>query len=75
MTKTKRLLSFMLALIMIASILPASVVAASTEYTGVEVRMQSVSPSDAIKDASLLLKAASDPNAATFESNPAIDMQ
>lgn len=75
MTKTKRLLSFMLALIMIASILPASVVAAGTEYTGVEVRMQSVSPSDAIKDANLLLKAASDPNAATFESTPAIDMQ
>lgn len=75
MTKTKRLLSFMLALIMIASILPMSVVAASTEYTGVEVRMQSVSPSDTIKDANLLLKAASDPNAATFEPNPAIDMQ
>lgn len=75
MTKTKRIFSLLLTLIMIVGILPTSVIAASVDYTGVEVRLQSVSPSVAIKDANLLLKAASDANGATFQSNPAIDVQ
>ena len=75
MERVKRVLGILLTLIMVVSILPTSVIATDIEYTGVELRIQSVSPSVAIKDASLLLKAASDPNAATFEPNPAIDMQ
>lgn len=48
MERVKRVLGILLTLIMVVSILPTSVIATDIEYTGVELRIQSVSPSVAM---------------------------
>lgn len=74
MNKFKRIIGLMLAIALMLSVVPSAVLATEpTEYTGVELRVQSVAPGVTAGDAQVLLKAATDTNASLYAPNPSIN--
>ena len=72
MNKMKRIMSMLLIIVMTFSMVHVS--ASTTEFTGIELRVQEISPDVTVSDAKVTIKAATDEQASIYESTDDITM-